>query len=430
MAAPPSSLPSPPLSRPLPVAGPAPPPFGLLRLHFGTALLCWCAGALGLLFQAPTLARGAYLSPAVLGLTHLFTLGWIGMAIVGTLYQLFPAILGVSARSLPVARLTYVTLIGGTLLLAAGLAGGWRGVLLTGWAVLFVAVFAQAWNLLPARRQSTRNRLTGWYFSLAHMALGLAMLLVLGRIGGDFGWWTPPRLGLLAGHVQLAALGFATLSAVGAGSRMIPMFLGAPPADEAPLRWLWPCAVAGVLLFVGGNGFGIPGLTVAGMIGMAVAVGIFLWLALHWFRRRGQPRLDPATSHLASAFLWLTLALLTGLLIPGFHARIAALPLLYGLTVIPGWLSLLVAGVLYRVLPALTWNHRYARLAGRPGTPTPAELSRPSWGWASLLLLNLGLGMLLAGVGLGLPPLVRIGAASYLLGVLAVLAHHTPLLRK
>jgi len=430
MAAPPSHPQSPPSARSLPVAGPTPPPFGLLRLHFATGLLCWCAGGLGLVLLSPTLAAGTFLAPAVLGLTHLFTLGWIGMAIVGTLYQLFPAFLGVSARSLPVAWLTYGTLIGGTLLLATGLYTGIPGVLLAGWTVLLVAVFAQAWNLLPARRRSARNRLSGWYFSLSHMGLGLALLLVLGRIGSDFGWWTAPRLGLLAGHVQLATLGFATLAVVGAGSRMIPMFLGAAPDHERPLEWLWRIALVGLLLFVGGSGFGVGLLTYSGMLGMALAVVIFLTQALGWFRRRAQPGLDPGTGHIASAFLWLTLALVTGLVLPAALSAAPALPLLYGLMVIPGWLSLVIAGVLYRILPALTWNRRHLRKAGQPGTPTPAELSRPGWGWASLILLNLGLGLMLIGVGLTLPALVRTGAVGYLAGVLTVLIHHFPLLRE
>src|SRR5690606_33951533 len=53
------------------------PPFRLPGEHF-TAALCFLAlGTAGIVVAAPELASGAYLSPRVTAITHLFTLGWI-----------------------------------------------------------------------------------------------------------------------------------------------------------------------------------------------------------------------------------------------------------------------------------------------------------------------------------------------------------------
>ncbi|MHB1168585.1 MAG: hypothetical protein ACYC28_04815, partial [Longimicrobiales bacterium] len=66
------------------------PPFRLPGEHFTAALLFLVAGAFGLIAIAPALAMGAYVSPRVAGVTHLFTLGWITTSIMGALYQFLP----------------------------------------------------------------------------------------------------------------------------------------------------------------------------------------------------------------------------------------------------------------------------------------------------------------------------------------------------
>ena len=67
--------------------------------HFAASILYLMAGAAGLVWIAPELATGAYASPHVAGVTHLFTLGWITTTIFGALAQLLPVALGAPIRS-------------------------------------------------------------------------------------------------------------------------------------------------------------------------------------------------------------------------------------------------------------------------------------------------------------------------------------------
>ncbi len=412
----------------LPIAAPAAPSLGLLRLHFGSALVWWVGGAAGLVLLSERLAAGAALDPSVLGLTHLFTLGWITTTITGTLYQLFPGLLGVSARSYPVARWTWAALTLGTAALAASLARWYPAGLAAGWLLLFLAVFLQAWNLLPQRRRALRNQRVGWYFTVAHMGLGLAMALALVRIGDALGWWATPRAALLASHFHLAALGFVTMSAVGAGSRMLPVFLGAQGHPEWPLQWIWPLAAAGLLTFPVGVVASVAPLTWAGSGLMAGAVALFLGFALGTFLHRARRPPDPAVAHIGAAFAWLALTTGLGLRLLTVQSPNARLWVAYGMAALLGWASLLIAGVLYRILPAITWNHLYGRLGGTADNPKPEDLSRPTYGWWSFGLLNAALLALTAGTALGQSAWVRPGAALYLAGTLTIALHHARLL--
>ena len=66
--------------------------------HFAAALFYLVTGAVALVWIAPELAIGAYPSPHVAGITHLFTLGWLTTTIFGALYQLLPVALGAPLR--------------------------------------------------------------------------------------------------------------------------------------------------------------------------------------------------------------------------------------------------------------------------------------------------------------------------------------------
>src|SRR6185437_11958782 len=90
--------------------------------HFAAAAVYLLAGAVGLVWIAPDLARGNYLAPRVAGVTHLFTLGWLTMAIFGALYQLLPVALGAPIRWPRVGHASFWTFAPGVGLFACGVA--------------------------------------------------------------------------------------------------------------------------------------------------------------------------------------------------------------------------------------------------------------------------------------------------------------------
>jgi hypothetical protein len=85
--------------------------------------------------------------------------------------------------------------------------------------------------------------------------------------------------------------------------------------------------------------------------------------------------------------------------------------------------------VLYKVLPFLTWLHLFGGRMGNGPLPAVADLTRPSWGWASLACLVTGLAVLIAAVGLGAGNVARVGALGFAAGVALVLAQAGRVLR-
>jgi hypothetical protein len=400
--------------RPLPQSASAasPPPFGVVAEHFGAALAWLGVGSVLLVRAAPHLARGNVLDPAVLAATHALTLGVLTSAIFGALNQFFPGHLGIAARSIPVARWSGRALQAGTALLVGGFLA-WIPVLLAaGFTFLVAAVYGSAWNLLPQRRKAKQGKIVGLYVSAGHIALGTAMVLASARIGETLGLWHVDRLAIIGGHLHLGVLGFGTLTAVGVGSRMVPMFLVSSGAPEWPLRWIGPVALAGITVHVLGLLAGLGPVARLGGLLMAAAVGLLLWLARAWFTRRARRNLDPGLSMVRVAFVGLGATLLLGLALlaglGGFRTWAA-----YGVLAIAGWLVPLVLGVMSKILPFLTWLNVVGPRLTRPGGPTVQELMSVPIGRTATAAFATGVVLLAAGILTGNVTLAVAGALGY-----------------
>jgi len=399
-----------------------PPPFRLPGEHFAASLLWLALGSAGLVLVAPELARGNFLAPRVFAVTHAFTLGVVTTTIFGALYQLFPVTLGMGVRSAPAGHRTFWTLQAGIALLIAGFWFwlGWAQGL--GWLALAVAMGGLASNLIGQRRRATQGLAIGRYVSAGHAALGTAMLVALARIGETLGWWQVDRLGVIATHFHLAAFGFATLTAVGIGSRMLPMFLVSHGTPDWPLRWVGPVSGAGLVAQAVGLLARLTPLVWIGGLLLGAGTVLYLGLVLGYFRRRTPGPLDPALGHIIAALVALALAIPLGI---GLLAAPTMSPrgwAAYGLLALAGWLVLLILGVYYRILPFLTWLNLFRTGAqGRP-LSSPTDLVRRPWAWMSLALLAAGLGLTAGAVLLASPVGARAGAMMYALGVVLVLA--------
>jgi len=411
----------------LPVAGHAaqPPPFILPAAHFTASLVWLTLGAIGLVAVAPRLAEGGFLDPRVFAVVHVFTLGVVTTAIFGALYQLFPPLLGVTLRSTRVALASFWLLTIGAAVLVAGFWTWQRLLLGTGWMLIFGAVGGVSWNLLPQRRRARQGHLVGRYISAGHAALGLAMLLGAARIGELFGWWTTDRLGMISAHFHLAALGFATFTAVGVGSRVLPMFLLARDPPQRPLRWIGPLGGAGLVTLSVGQMFGWRGAVLGGASLTASAGAMFLALAAAYYRRREHRALDPALAHVAVALLGLALTLGTGLALLFLQgAPLVRGTIAYALLGVLGWLVLLIIGVYYRILPFLTWLNLAPRRPAATLSAAPPALLRRDLAWWSLGLLAGGIGGMVAGVFAGTTGGVRGGAILFAAGVGVLVAQY------
>lgn len=423
----PGPTPRPPL-RPLPQAGgPAmAPPLALPALHFAATLGWLAVAAPVLLLVGPRLVRGLVFDPLVIAFVHIVMLGAMGSAIFGTLLQFVPGGLGVPLRSFRLGYWGFWLFQIGVLALVTGF-WWWRGALQgIGWLFIFAAVGAHSRNTLRARRHSVNGRLVATYVTVAHSALGFGMAIAAARIGETLGWWHVDRLYLLAAHALLGAVGFGTLSAIGVGSRMIPTFLSAPGDDRRWLVWhLWLTSI-GLAVFALGAVLTQRWLLRAGSLTVLVGGALATWLLASWFRRR-QRSLDAPLRHVALAAIAFGTAVVMGVMIfvgspLSLHHWAAAL-----LVLLLGWLIMLVIGVMSKILPHITFLHLAPSRPRLRAMGSPNNLLRTDWQILAASGLAGGWMLLALGVWMQHRMLVTIGAVSWSVGTVAVVANYVRL---
>ncbi|MBB6174500.1 nitrite reductase (NO-forming) [Nocardiopsis mwathae] len=216
---------------------------------------------------------------------HVNLLGWVGLPIVGTLFMLWPTVLGVRMedRTVPVARRVLWLTGLGLLLAVPALLLGARWPAVAGLAVYAVGVgWASALFLRTVLRRAPRSG-ASWMLAAATCWLVVGVVADLGLMATrELSHLDPALHGLL----PVLLIGFVGQTLLGALTYLLPVVLSGGPTDRAALAdlldWGWRTRLvvlnAGVLLLflplpapVGAVGFGAAAAAFAAFLGLAAA---------------------------------------------------------------------------------------------------------------------------------------------------------------
>jgi hypothetical protein len=366
-------------SMPAGVAGSAvSPATGSIRLagqHFAAAMLYLLAGSVGLVWIAPELAAGDYLSPHVAGVTHLFTLGWLTMTIFGALYQLLPVALGAPIRWPKLGHASFWTFAPGAGAFACGVADGSTMLHHVGVGLVAVGVILAVANI-AATLPRARSRDVTWA-AIAIAITYLASTLILGIVllhNIHTGFIAAARVHVLATHLHVAIVGWALIMIVGVAHRLLPMFLLAHGADARWTKRALALLAAGVPVLAFGINAQIAVASWVAVLLMESGLACFLYQAAAFFRARVRKRIDIGMRFAAAGLAFLVIAALLGPLVlwrgPG-ATRLATVYVLLGLV---AGIVMFVSGFFYKIVPLLAWTARYSGPSSKSGAPTVAQM--------------------------------------------------------
>jgi hypothetical protein len=387
--------------------------------HFAAAILYLVAGAVALVWIAPELAIGAYPSPHVAGITHLFTLGWLTTTIFGALYQLLPVALGAPLRSTRVAHASFWAFAPGAGLFAAGVATSAPMLHHAGIGLVAVGILLAVGNLALSLPRAPAHDATWWAvvvaltFLTSTLVLGVVLLHNL-----HTGFLAEARLRVLATHLHVALVGWALMMMVGVSHRLLPMFLLSHGGDT---RWTARALVllgGGVALLSAGLTLQRPTVTWAGAAMLVAGVGCFVWQALTFYRARVRRQIDVGMRFAGTALGFLVASALLGaaVLVRGVaHPRLATAYVVVGLL---GGIVMYVVGFFYKIVPLLAWTVRYRDRMGTGTAPTVAQTFSARVAHVQLGLMTLGVTLLVAGIAAASAHVTRCGAALFLAGVI------------
>jgi hypothetical protein len=299
-------------------------------------------------------------NPALIGLTHLFTLGFMTMIMLGALYQLLPVL---SGEQIPGGSLLAVTvhllLVAGVVCLCVGFI--LREYLLLGIAVILLAVALVGFTVVIGSKLVT-NIAGG--DSIHAMRLAVAALLVTIGLGCyralAYIYPLESTLNLPVLHVSWAVLGWVLLMIMAISFQVIPMFQVTPDYPAWLTRLIPPAIFAGLLLLMVVRK--PVSLTVL-VIVMGAAVLIYAGFSLRLLQHRKRRLMDVSVYFWQLGLLCLMLAVLLFwlvFLLPDVVAA-ALIPerglLLVGVLMIPGFACTIIFGMLQKIVPFLAFLH-------------------------------------------------------------------------
>lgn len=404
-----------------PQAGGISPNTRSLRLageHFAAAILYLIAGAVGLVWIAPDLAIGAFVSPHVAGVTHLFTLGWLTTTIFGALYQLLPVALGAPLRSTRLGHLSFWTFAPGAGIFACGVADSSTMLHHAGIGLVAVGIILTIVNIGSSLPQS-RSRDVTWSavtialaFLLSTLVLGVVLLHNI-----HTGFLAVFRVTVLAIHLHVAIVGWALIMMVGVSHRLLPMFLLAHGADTRWTKRSLASLVVGVVALSIGLATAQSAIVWTGIAALEIGVGCFLFQAFSFYRVRVRRKIDVGMQFAMTALVFLAVAAVTGPFVIGLgggHPRLATVYVTVGLL---GGIVMYVTGFFYKIVPLLAWTVHYRDRMGKERVPTIAEMFSQRVAHGHLAVMAGGVASLGVGIGVGSGTVTRAGALLFAAGV-------------
>ncbi len=369
------------------------PPIHVPFRFFLTAPFFTVLSALALLHQGEALLASRWV-PGTLAITHWMAIGFLGQIMAGTLLQMLPVIAGA-----PVPRVQHfgwvlhLSLSMGAALLGAGLWYSHPPLLLTGAllaALGFSALLLAIWLALY-RRRGSGQQIRGIGF--AAFSLGVTVLfgfLLAATLGG---WLQLSDLLVWVNlHLAWAFLGWVGLLIASISIQLVPLFYVTPNYPVWLIRSLGPLILLALCL---GTLFALFQQPAAARVAFGTAVAawmVFGSITLYLQHERRRQRMDPTLLHWWVALLC---ALVAGIL-----WSLEGPPVVLGILLFFGLATGLSAGMLFKIIPFLTWFHLQSQQLGaghlRVRVPNMRTLLPENWAYLQVALHLIALLCLLA----------------------------------
>jgi len=352
------------------------PPLSVPLRFFLTAPVFGIVASLLMLVSGPEIFASRWSLPAF-ALTHLITLGFITMVMIGAVQQLLPVLVGSPVKkAVLISTILHLLMITGVPLLVAGFLLDMQVVLTAAFLVLgacftlFLAVTMHC--LFTAESQS--ESVTAMHLSVISLAIAIGIGICVGSgltadmtVFADVVWTDI--------HLGWALLGWTGLMFIGVGFQVVPMFQLTPAYPGMVMKWL-ARTIFGLLLMYSLSYVIRPDLASWLMLLPMMCFALFavVTLSLQGQRKRRIPdvTLDywklGMVSILVAVLLWIIRHLLPD------QELFPAMELVIGIIVLVGVLISLIVGMMYKIVPFLIWFHLQSRLDEYVKLPTMRQM--------------------------------------------------------
>ena len=368
------------------------PPLKLIAPFFKWGVVFYLLSMMALLFFNP---KFTYTQMSVAGWVHLFLLGFVMMVIFGAMAQLVPVILEAGHAVVDVYYIIFPLLGIGTTIMVMGF---WLlpSLLPYGGLIVLIAMLIFAIENFATLKKTELKTLTVSTVKWSNGYLLLGILTGFAIALGLTGSLAIDVELMLKAHVYAVLAGYVMLTIIGLSLILIPMFSLAHGFEEEKIKWSFKWVISGVAVVFIGALISMEWLMYLGYFITFVGVIFYLWQIVIIAKLTVRKEMDIWAKSMIFSFSSLIISLLLGVLalLTQYPAILHAMVWFFLL----GFISSMITGHLYKIVPFLVWFERFAPLVGKEKVPMLHEMYSKEG--ANMMFWFTALGVICGGMGL------------------------------
>jgi len=345
------------------------PPFKLIAPYFLIGAVSFLVSSV--MFLGVDITNISHLSPTTITVVHFFLLSFIMMIIFGAMAQLVPVVLEVGHFAVDLYYIIYPLLFVGSVLMALGfslypslLPYGGTIVLIS----LLVFLFETFMTILKVKNFNTviKSVIISNMFLFFGLIFGILMALTFaGEASFDI-------ISLLRAHIYLVFFGYVGITIMGISMVLLPMFWLSHSFSWKPIKIAISLMSIAVIFEVFSSLFDIAFFE---YIGYILAIGsyfVYFYQIYIIYKTRVRIEEDIYKKSLIVSYSSLVVALVLAFfyLLTGYKNLILA----FGWVSLIGFVTFLIIGHLYKIIPFLVWYQRFSPLVGKQKVPMLSDM--------------------------------------------------------
>jgi len=345
------------------------PPFKLIAPYFIIGVLSFVV-AVALLFGIDVTAI-SQTDTLTIAWVHFFLLSFVMMIIFGAMAQLVPVVLEVGHFAVDLYYIIYPLLFVGSVMMAFGFLQ-WPSLLPYGGTVVLIALLIFVFETFMTINRVKKFNTVITSILLANSFLFLGLLFGIIMALGFAGTISIDIASLLKAHIYLVLFGYVGITIMGISMVLLPMFWLSHSFSWRAIKtalWLIRFGVIFVMFSA------ISDLLLLSYIGYLLTfAGLFFYIYQIYLIYKTRVRIENDIYLHALLFSYAAFftALAMGIMYIFMHNE--RLLLAAGFLALLGFITFIIIGHLYKIIPFLVWYHRFSPLVGKQKVPMLADM--------------------------------------------------------
>jgi len=392
------------------------PPFKLIAPFFIIATLIFVISvALLFGFDVKNIHN---LDGATLSWVHLFLLGFVMMIIFGAMAQLVPVVLEVGHFAVDLYYAIYPLLLIGTLLMALGFY--YTPMLLPfGGIIAFISFFIFLFETFLTILKVKKINFTILTVILANIFLLFGLIVGIIMALAYAGIVSADIYSLLKSHIFLVFFGYVGITIMGMSLILLPMFWLSHNFTWNYIKSALAVLSLGIIFLCLSTLFDNKVLEYLAYILTISAFFLYFFQIYIIYKTRVRVEVDIYFKSMFFSYICLCIALVLGIFYLFFPSQ--KLLLTFSWLIIAGYITFIITGHLYKIIPFLVWYERFSPFVGKRKVPMLADLIPKKSSKFQFLLTSSGVVIIAIGLYSGIDNIYKSGVSILFVGSIFLL---------